>query len=127
MMQPHEDETDLSMLCRRRVPRVVMPVEVRLHSESGSTLAMIRDASIDVDQPQAAIGVGLYHSEVLPLGVPIRCEVLSSSAELPAQSRLVLMWTRNFDADGFLSGGRLEQAGAENSDRPSASETGEDA
>ncbi|MCR9201243.1 MAG: hypothetical protein NXI04_21590 [Planctomycetaceae bacterium] len=108
MMQPHEDETDLSMLCRRRVPRVVMPVEVRLHSDTGSTLAMIRDASIDVDRPQAAIGVGLYHSEVLPLGVPIRCEVLSDSEELPAESRLVLMWTRNFDADGFLSGGRLE-------------------
>jgi len=108
MMQPHEDETDLSMLCRRRVPRIVMPIEVKLQCESRCVLSMIRDASIDVTAPEAPIGVGLYHGEVLPLGVPIHCEVLSDSDELPRESTLILMWTRNFDADGFLSGGRLE-------------------
>lgn len=108
MPQPEEDETDLSILCRRRVPRIVMPVEVRLECDSRSVLSMIRDASIDASSPDAPIGVGLFHSEILPLGQPISCEVISSSEDLPRESTLILMWTRNFDADGFLSGGRLE-------------------
>ena len=95
--------------CRRRSVRIPMPLEVQLATETGIVKAIVRDVSLDDDSPANMLGVGLFHKDSLPLQQQIHCTQLSKTSFLFKEFDVVLIWTRQFGCDGFISGGQLIQ------------------
>ena len=93
--------------CRRQAQRIPIPVEVELTTEDGRTTAVVRDATLGDNQEAGFIGVGILHRNLLPLDEPLACETRTTSYLLPKHSNIILMWTRHFGSDGYLSGGRM--------------------
>ncbi len=99
--------TAQSVACRRRGRRIAMPLEVQLETSGRMVPAVIRDVSFSTESDSAYIGIGIHHSEVMPLGVLVSCRLLSPTSALPKQSHVTLIWSRQFGDDGYLSGGRM--------------------
>lgn len=93
--------------CRRRAPRIPMPLEVELTADDRAVRAIIRDISLEENTQHTSIGVSLLHNQWLPLNQVIHCELLSEFSLLGRRSECTLTWTRDFGIDGYLSGGRL--------------------
>jgi hypothetical protein len=104
---PKRHNTLEAMLCRRRARRTTLPVEVEFTRDSLTVSAVIRDVSLNDDGDSASIGIGLFHNDALPLDENMSCRTVSPSEQLPVESTVILMWTRHFGGDGFLSGGRM--------------------
>lgn len=113
---PQQPQTLKAMLWRRRVRRVALPVDIELTFNNLTILAVIRDASFSDEPDSPDIGVGFFHNAPLPLGEILKCRTNSYTDVLPAKSTVVLMWTRDFGSDGYLSGGRMQQCGPESDD-----------
>lgn len=96
-----------SMLCRRRVRRTTLPVDVELTRNGLTVSAVIRDVALSEADEDVIIGIGLFHNDSLPLDETMSCRTVSTSELLPIESTVCLMWTRHFGRDGFLSGGRM--------------------
>ena len=93
---------------RRQARRIPIPVDVELTTAEGKTTAVVRDATLGNNQETGFIGVGILHRNLLPLDEPVACETLTTSYLLPKHSNIILMWTRHFGSDGYLSGGRMK-------------------
>ena len=124
---PQQPQTLKTMLWRRRARRIALPVDTELTLNDLTIPAVIRDVSFSDEPDSPNFGVGLFHNLPLPLEETLKCRTNSRTDVLPAQSTVVLMWTRNFGSDGYLSGGRMEQCVPESDDdiKPSANETHE--
>jgi hypothetical protein len=106
---PQQPQTLKALLWRRRARRISLPVDIELTFNNLITLAVIRDVSFSDDPDSSDIGVGFFHNEPLPLEEMLKCRTSSHTGVLPADSIVVLTWTRDFGSDGFLSGGRMQQ------------------
>ena len=96
-----------------------MPVEVELLISERKVSAVIRDVSFDEESGAAFFGIGVHHSEAIPLDVSVGCRLVSATDVLPKLSQVTLMWTRQFGVDGILSGGRMyREAAAGSGDEP---------
>ncbi len=104
---PKRHNTLESMLCRRRARRTTMPVEVELTRDGLTVSAVIRDVSLSDDGDTTFTGIGLFHNDALPLDETMSCHAVLPSEVLPVESTVILMWTRRFGQEGFLSGGRM--------------------
>lgn len=113
---PQRPQTLKAMLWRRRARRISLPVDIELTFKNLTTLAVIRDISFSDDPDSSDIGVGFFHNEPLPLQEILKCRTNSHTDVLPADSIVVLAWTRDFGSDGFLSGGRMQQCLSEAAD-----------
>ena len=105
-MPNNQSQTDelQEVECRRRARRLPLPVEVTFETGDRIVAAMIRDVAID--NPDF-IGIGILHRDLLPLDERLSCCTSSDTETLPAQSNVVLTWTRHYGNHGYLSGGRM--------------------
>ncbi len=113
---PEQPQTLTAMIRRRRARRISLPVEVELRFGNGTTAAVIRDVSFSEEQDSPFIGIGIFHNAPLPLEESLKCHTNTHTDLLPAESSVVLLWTRDFGGDGFLSGGRMQKCVLEYSD-----------
>lgn len=93
--------------CRRRAPRIPLPIEVELTTDDRTVKAIIRDASLDEGLAEGSLGIGLLHRDALPVHQPIPCRTLTYTRLLSEESTVTLVWSRSFGTDGYLSGGRM--------------------
>lgn len=93
--------------CRRRALRISLPIEALVQSGDRETRAVVRDISEVSDAVDSEIGIGLFHSEWLPLNQPLPFRTRSESSLLPKEAICILFWTSDRGAAGYLSGGRL--------------------
>jgi hypothetical protein len=107
--------------CRRRVPRIPLPCELELTIGDRRVHAMIRDVSIGGESTLGFIGIGLLHTEALPLQTEIHCHCKTKTSLIHQYSTVTLVWSRHFGADGYLSGGRMVHAAVENPDTDATS------
>jgi hypothetical protein len=96
--------------------RISLPVDIELTFNNLTILAVIRDVSFSNEPDSPDIGVGLFHNAPLPLEEILKCRTNSHTDVLPAESTVVLMWTRDFGSDGYLSGGSMQQCVPESED-----------
>ena len=106
---PENSNLQEAMPYRRRARRTSHPVDVELRLNDLTVSAVIRDVSRADEHNPSFIGIGIFHSDPLPLDEILRCRTITESKLLPEESTVLLMWTRRFGSDGFLSGGRMRQ------------------
>jgi hypothetical protein len=94
---------------RRRARRKSHPVDVEFRLNDLTVTAVIRDVSDADEQDPSYIGIGVFHNDPLPLDEILSCLTVTKSKLLPEESTVLLIWTRRFGSDGFLSGGRMRQ------------------
>jgi hypothetical protein len=99
--------------CRRRADRHPLPVELQLQTANGDVTAIIRDVSLEHKEVSGFIAIGILHNDPLPLHETLKCRTDSITDVLQKESHLTLMWTRDFGTDGYLSGGKLFETGAD--------------
>ena len=106
---PENSNLQEAMPYRRRARRTSHPVDVELRLNDLTVSAIIRDVSDADEQDPSLIGIGVFHSDALPLDEILGCRTVTGSKLLPEESTVLLLWTRRFGSDGFLSGGRMRQ------------------
>lgn len=106
---PQQQQILKAMLWRRRARRISLPVDIELTFNNLTILAVIRDVSVGTEPDSPDFGVGFFHNDPLPLVEILKCRTNSHTDVLPAESTVVLKWTRDFGSDGYLSGGRMQQ------------------
>ena len=99
--------------CRRRSHRHPLPVELQLQTASGNVTAIIRDVSLEHKEVSGFIAIGILHNNPLPLHETLKCRTDSRTEVLQKESHVTLMWTSDFGADGYLSGGKLFETDAD--------------
>lgn len=105
--QHHETAVQSEQHCRRRADRIPIPIEISLIRGERHVSAVIRDISFDSTDAVYPTGVGILHSESLPLHESIVCLTSPQCRSMPRQAEVELLWTRPLGSTGFLSGGQL--------------------
>ena len=72
--------------CRRRAPRIPMPIEVELTANDRAVRAIIRDISLEENPRHTNIGISLLHNHWLPLNQILHCQLLSEFSLLGIKS-----------------------------------------
>ena len=119
---PRHIPTLKAMTSRRGARRISLPVDIELTINKLTVLGVIRDVSFSVEMESHQIGVGFFHNEPLPLREPVICRTNSHTDLLPAESKIVLMWSLDCGGETFLSGGIMApcDSGTEVSNQPSS-------
>jgi hypothetical protein len=97
----------LESCCRRRALRISLPLEARIQIGDRTVRAVVRDISEVDEQDEAAIGIGLFHPEALPLNQTLQFRTVVESSLLCREAECLLYWTCDYGVHGFLSGGVL--------------------